>query len=349
MSSSTTPMTSAAEAAEVIEGLDLHPDRPPMLRLPQVDDAASWARTHRDSVRATLARHGALLVRGLGLADITTTSQVFATLGTGLLSEREGFAARTGYADGIYSSSTWPAGQPMCMHHELSYTLRPPGTMLFACLHAATDGGATGVADAADVLAALPADLVARFERDGWILHRRYNEDIGAAVGDAFGTDDPGRVEAYCRANGIAAQWDSDGSLVTRQRRPAVVTHPTSGRRCWFNQVAFLSEWTLDPEVREFLVDCYGPDGLPFTTAYGDGTPIEPEVVQLLTDVYAAHTRREAWQDGDLLLVDNIATAHSREPYTGSREVLVGMTDQVRSLPEPVEPKPDQHVEANPR
>lgn len=335
-----------ASSVQAIDGLDLRPDRPATLRLQGVDDPVAWARNNRDAVRATVARRGALLVRGLGLADTAAVTQVFGILGSGLMTEREGFAARTSYADGVYSSSAWPASQPMCMHHELSYTLRPPGTMLFACLHAPAEGGATAIADAADVLEALPADLVARFERDGWILSRRYNEDIGATVGDAFGTDDPDRVEAYCRAHGIAAQWDSDGSLVTRQRRPAVVTHPASGRRCWFNQVAFLSEWTLDPDVHEFLLDCYGPDGLPFTTSFGDGTPIEGDIIELLTDVYTAHTRRQAWQDGDLLLVDNIATAHSREPYSGSREIVVAMSDEVRALPGPIEPQPQ---EADPR
>ena len=30
------------------------------------------------------------------------------------------------------------------------------------------------------------------------------------------------------------------------------------------------------------------------------------------------------------MLVDNVRTAHSREPYSGPREVLVGMGDPVR-------------------
>ena len=33
---------------------------------------------------------------------------------------------------------------------------------------------------------------------------------------------------------------------------------------------------------------------------------------------------------GDLLLVDNIRTAHSREAFEGQREVLVGLADAVR-------------------
>ena len=81
------------------------------------------------------------------------------------------------------------------------------------------------------------------------------------------------------------------------------------------------------PEVREYLVDVYGADGLPFNTRYGDGTPIGEDVVQLLNAVYEAHTVREPWQNGDLMLVDNIRTAHSREAYEGPREVVVAMAD----------------------
>ena len=70
----------------------------------------------------------------------------------------------------------------MCMHHELSYALEFPGLMLFACLTAPTDGGATAVADSPTVLGALPAELVERFEREGWLLTRSYNDEIGASV-----------------------------------------------------------------------------------------------------------------------------------------------------------------------
>ena len=103
--------------------------------------------------------------------------------------------------------------------------------------------------------------------------------------------------------------------------------HPVTGERCWFNQVAFLSKWTMAAEVREFLVDMYGADGLPFNTRFGGGDPIGEDVVQLINEVYDANTAREPWLAGDLLLVDNVRTAHSREPFEGQREVLVAMAD----------------------
>ena len=75
----------------------------------------------------------------------------------------------------------------------------------------------------------------------------------------------------------------------------------------------------------------YGADGLPFTTHFGNGDPVGADVVQLLNEVYEASTAREPWQAGDLLLVDNVRTAHSREPFQGPREVLVAMADPVRA------------------
>src|SRR5437870_3174399 len=267
-------------------------------------------------------------VRGLGLRDGAETGEVFRRLGS-LMIEKEAFAPRRNYSHGVYSSSKWPPNQPMCMHQELSYALEVPGLMLFACLIPATEGGATPVADSATVLQALPTDLTERFEKVGWLLIRNYNDEIGASVADAFGTDDRRAVENYCRANAIKFEWQPDGALRTWQRRSAVVHHPRTGQRCWFNQIAFLNEWTIDPEVREYLVDIYGEDGLPFNTLFGNGDAIDVDVIQLIDEVYEKNTARERWRAGDLMLVDNVRTAHGRERFDGPREVLVAMADAV--------------------
>lgn len=321
-------MSSSSRA--FLPDVDLQPGKPPMLQAEATGDPPSWAAEHREALRAVVIEHGSVLVRGLGLRDADEVGAVFRRLATGLMTEREAFASRRTYSAGVYSSSTWPQNQLMCMHHELSYTLAFPGLMLFACLRAPTHGGATTVADSPTVLDALPAELIERFEREGWLLARSYNDEIGASLAEAFGTEDRSAVESYCRANAIEFEWQPDGGLRTRQRRSAVVRHPVTGQRCWFNQIAFLNEWTLAPEVREYLVDVYGADGLPFNTRFGNGDPIGEDIVQLLNQVYEANTVREPWQAGDLMLVDNVRTAHSREPFEGPREVLVAMADAVR-------------------
>ena len=304
--------------------------KPPVLRAEATGDAPSWAAEHREALRGVVAEHGSVLVRGLGLRDAAEVGAVSRRLATSLMSEREAFASRRSYDDGVYSATKWPPNQPMCMHHELSYTLEFPGLLLFACLSAPSAGGATAVADSPTVLDALPTELVARFEREGWLLTRNYNDEIGASFAEAFGTEDRGAVERYCRANGIEFEWQPDCGLRTRQRRSAVVRHPVTGQRCWFNQIPFLNEWTIASEIREYLVDVYGAEGLPFNTSFGNGDPIGEDVVELLNQVYEANTAREPWQAGDLLLVDNVRTAHAREAFEGPREVLVAMADAVR-------------------
>jgi alpha-ketoglutarate-dependent taurine dioxygenase len=290
----------------------------------QPGDAARWTAAERELLRTTAAEHGALLVRGLGLRDVGQAERTFRALAD-LRDETEAFAPRQRFAPGVYSATKWPPNQPMCMHHELSYTLAPPALLLFACLVPATRGGATPVADAAAVLETLPPELVKRCERTGWLLIRNYHDDIGASLADAFGTADREAIERYCRANTIEFEWRKDGGLRTRQRRDAVVHHGPSGRRCWFNQIAFLNEWTLVPEVREYLIEVYGEDGLPFNTCFGDGESIGADIVETINEAYEANTVREPWQAGDLLLVDNVRSAHGREPFEGPREVVVGL------------------------
>lgn len=320
------PFFSTASSLDVA----LRAGRPPLLKVEAAGHAARWTAKHRDALRSAVTEHGALLLRGLGLRNIDDVDAVTRQLATDLVTERETFAARDRYSSNVYSSTKWPQNQQMCMHHELSYTTEFPGLMLFACLVAPVDGGQTGVADATRMVQNLPTGLVTRFEREGWMLTRSYNDEIGATVEESFGTGDRAEIAAYCRANDIELTWQPDGGLRTRQRRSSVVRHPVTGQRCWFNQIAFLNEWTLAPEVREFLVDVYGEDGLPFNTRYGNGDPISADVIDLLNAVYEANTLREPWQAGDLLLVDNIRCAHSRDPYSGAREVVVAMADTVR-------------------
>jgi hypothetical protein len=228
-----------------------------------VDDAQRWVAHNRDAIRATVISRGSILIRGLGLRDAAAAGAVFQQLApAGLLTEKEAFASRQLLSPGVYSSSKWPANQPMCMHHELSYLLEPPILMMFACITPPTTGGATAVADSSAVLRALPGGLVERFEREGWLLTRSYNDELGAPPADAFGTDDPRAIETYCRANRIDFAWQPDGGL----RRPVLVqpnrlpqrmddgprSARISGRCLWLRRAA------LQHQVRERRPDRRG-------------------------------------------------------------------------------------------
>lgn len=309
--------------------IELVAGRSPLLHAERAEAIPLWALENRALVRDLVGEHGSLMIRGLELSDAGDVAVIASRLFDDLTHTKEEFSSRTEYPDAVYSSSAWPANQPMCMHHELSYRWEFPGLMLFGCVEAPPEGGAIATADAAKVLKALPSDLVDRVEREGWMLTRAFNDEIGLSASEAFQTEDKAEIEQYCRDNLIETEWQSDGVLWTRQLRSPVVRHPASGELCWFNQIAFLSEWTMVPEVRDFLVDMYGAEGLPFNTRFGNGDPIGPEIVQMINDTYDAHTERQPLESGDLFLVDNIQRAHSREPFEGDREVIVALGEPV--------------------
>jgi hypothetical protein len=83
----------------------------------------------------------------------------------------------------------------------------------------------------------------------------------------------------------------------------------------------------LEPDLRNSLIEELGIDGLPYSTCYGDGTSIEPEVAEEIRQAYAAETVKFRWEVGDVLLLDNMSISHAREPYKGPRDIIVCMTN----------------------
>jgi alpha-ketoglutarate-dependent taurine dioxygenase len=121
--------------------------------------------------------------------------------------------------------------------------------------------------------------------------------------------------------------WEGGDSLRMVFVRPAVRQHPRTKEPVWFNHAFFFNPLSLSKSIREVLMDQNNDGLLPFRTYYGDGTEIEEEVIAEIREVYE-HTRITfAWKEGDILLLDNMLTAHGRNPYQGERKILVGMSE----------------------
>lgn len=326
-------MTARDTAGSALEGLeiDLADGRPAIARVHGVrpEHAASWLTEHAPAVRAALERHGSLLIRGLGLSTVEYFAAARDVLLTEPVAYQEKATPRSEQGSGVYSSTDMPPSHEIALHNENSYTLDFPGLLLFGCLTAPEQGGATPVADCRKVLARIPEPLADRFRASGWTLTRTYHPHMGLPWTRAFGTEDRAQLESYLGRSLTASQWLAGDTLRTSQRRTATLHHPDTGEEVWFNHIAFWNEHTLDPEFREVLRESYGPEGLPFNTAHGDGSPIAPEDVAVLAEAYRAERCRESWQPGDLLIVDNILTCHGREAFRGDRRIVVAMGRKV--------------------
>ena len=314
---------------------EINPGRPALTRAPGaagMDEACQWLKEVLPELRSALREHGAVFLRGLPVVSSKDVALVRDILIPVRTPYREKATPRSDFGNGVFSSTDLPPDQAIRMHNENSYTLTFPRLLLFACLIAPAEGGATPVADCRKVLRELPPPLVARMKAAGWTLTRNYSGLVSLDWPTAYGTEDRDEVAAYCADNRIAWEWRPDGTLRTDQLRPGIITHPDTGEEVWFNHLAFWSEWSLDPDIRAALIEEFGPDGLPFNTGFGDGKPLTELDVATLNAAYAAATVREAWQRGDVMLVDNLLCAHGRDPFRGDRKIAVAMGEPIGVL-----------------
>lgn len=306
----------------------------PMLVEPALDglNLADWAAGHRSELEGMLREHRALLFRGFGIASLEAFQAFVAASSEGPpLEYRDRSTPRHSMGGGIYVSTIYPADQRINLHNEGTYWMRWAQKIYFCCLLAPDWGGETPIADVRGVLARLDPEVVERFTRLGVLYVRNYNDGLGLPWQEVFQISRREEVEEYCRQNRIALEWKDGDRLRTRQKRGAIRIHPQTGEPVWFNHAAFFHITSQEPEIRETLLRDLAEEDLPFNTYYGDGSPIDPSVVAQIRDAYLAEKIVFPWQQGDVLLLDNMTVAHAREPYRGERSIVVAMTEAVES------------------
>jgi alpha-ketoglutarate-dependent taurine dioxygenase len=273
-----------------------------------------------------IVEHKALVFRGFGLGADRLDEVIDQLLST-RLAYVHGNSPRTKVGSNLYTSTEYPAEYTISMHNELSYSHSWPARLLFYCRLAAQTGGATPVVDAAAWLAALDPEV-----RDAYRGGVRYMQNMHGGRGfgkswqDTFETDDRAAVEAFLTGAGASWEWKGDGGLRVIQVRPSTTRHPVTGDEVWFNQSDQWHPAALDDEVGIALRDALPEDELPQSVTFADGSPIPAEYVTQVRDRGLALAVDVDWQEGDLLVIDNVLVAHGRRPYTGPRRVLVAMS-----------------------
>jgi alpha-ketoglutarate-dependent taurine dioxygenase len=291
-------------------------------------DLVAWLTQNKATVDDLARRSGAVLFRGFGIDTPELFRAFMEALSTDVLGYGERSSPRHEVTEGVYTSTDHPADQHIALHNEQSYTLDWPLRIVFSCQREATRGGRTPLADSRRVLARLSAGTVARFREHGVRYVRNYVPGISLTWQEAFQTDQRAEAEAYCERNDISWSWTDGDQLRTWQTRPAIHRHPVSGEETWFNHALFFHNSTLPEEVGDGLLAALGEENLPYHTYYGDGQRIEDEVVAEIRAAHTAETVGFDWRQGDVLVVENMLSAHAREPFEGPRRILAAMADR---------------------
>lgn len=302
-------------------------------------DLAAWIHAHRAELLSDLDTHGAVMFRGFADDGPTGFRAAAEAIGLHLLDYLERAAPRTEVIPNVFTSTEFPADQPIPLHHEMSYSHQWPGRLYFYCETAAASGGGTPLSSEREVFPRIPAGLRERFTRQGVRYVRNYCEELDLPWQEVFQTTDRAEVEAYFAATDTRFTWTGSGGLRTEAIRQATATHPRTGETVWFNHAHLFHSSNLPADVASALIAEVGLDGLPRNAYYGDGEVIEDEVMALVRGLYDDCAHTFPWRRGDVLVVDNFLAVHGREPFTGPRRILVAMSDLCGNASTGTEPR----------
>jgi alpha-ketoglutarate-dependent taurine dioxygenase len=292
---------------------------------------ATWAMSNRDFLEAELLRHGGILFRNFSIRSVSSFEQFAGAVSSELLDYNERAAPRREVSSRIYTSTEFPADQRIPLHHELAHSNQWPMKLWFFCDRPATRGGITPIANDRKVLPLLDPKIKETFLRKNVMYVRNYGEGVDMPWQEVFQTTDRATVEEYCRKARMECEWKDTDHVRMRAVRRAVAEHPKTGEKVWFNHAHMFHQSNLEPEVRDSLLTIFKEDELPRNVFYGDGSPIESSVLDEIRRVYDESAVRFQWQEGDVLMLDNVLASHGRDPFEGPRKILVAMAEPCSS------------------
>ena len=289
-------------------------------------DPLVWAIENKKMLEDGLAEYGAVLLRGFKKYNAKELEDFIQKTSGDLLLYRNRSTPRSLISGKIYTSTEYPADQIIHQHNESCYTHDWPARLFFCCITAARRGGETPISDSRKVLKVIPKEIVDRFERGCITYLRTFTPGLRLTWQETFQISDRVQMQKYCKKNDIMADWLTDGRLRIRQTLQATAVHTLTGERVWFNQAHLFHVSSLPNEVRTELEKNHPQDELPRNAFYGDGENIDNKTLDIVRQAYEEEESSYLWQEGDLLIIDNMLTAHGRNTFDGVRKVIVGMT-----------------------
>jgi alpha-ketoglutarate-dependent taurine dioxygenase len=298
---------------------------------------------HADALRAQLLTHGGLLFRGFPVESAQDFAELVAALATGpAVNYIGGDSPRTKITGAVYTSTEAPSAVKIPLHNELSFVRDYPKHIFFFCEVAPAEHGETILGDARRIYHALDPAMRERFMQrqikyvSCYYGHSRVMELLNSlqpshkSWRQVFETDDRAQVEALCRANDFAFEWNAGGNwLRISQTRPAAITHKETKEWVWFCQ----------PHLYDFNPRLLGgwrwvgaklfyarPHTRLHEVFHADGSRVARQDLYHILDTLDRNTVAFPWQRRDFLMLDNVLSMHGRATFTGKRRILAALT-----------------------
>ena len=292
-------------------------------------DIIKFIEENQHEIQTKIHETGGIILRNFGIRSVSEFSNLAKIISPNLLDYINRSTPRTKIGGKIYTATEYPPHKHIPFHNENSYTLAWPEKLMFFCVIVAQTGGETPVADSREVFKKIDKNLVKKFNDKEVLYTRNYTAGIDLSWQEVFQTTEKKEVDAYCDKNSIQYVWhdpDPDGlELTTKQICQATLKHPVTLEEVWFNQAHLFHVSSLDKTEKDALLSVIKQDRFPRNARYGDGSDIQTDEVKAILDAYDSEKIIFPWQKGDVMILDNLLMAHSRQPFTGERKIVVAM------------------------
>lgn len=290
------------------------------------DAVTHWIMRNQKQLVQLAQTHGAILLRDFcppisTPEDFDAVSKAF---GLDDFPYIGGAAPRTVIAGSVFTANESPADQLIPFHHEMAQSKSHPGTLFFYCMKPPVKGGETPI-----VLSNLVYERIKQefpdFVRELEEKNVRYvrvlpeNDDPSSAIGrgwkSTFAVQTKQDAERVGKEMGMDLEWvDGDLLKTSTAAIPATKADPRTGKTAWFNSiVAAFTGWKdqrNDPHK---------------AVVFGDGSPLDADVLARCLDIMNEMAVSFAWKRGDVLMVDNWVTLHSRNSFEGERVIYASL------------------------
>lgn len=205
---------------------------------------------------------------------------------------------------------------PVGLHIENGNTPMPPDVIAFYSELSASKGSQTTLCDGHAVYEALPADLKTLFTQpiriSRYLPKNIWQNYVATATGHLKDMDKLSLEDLKTFIDSSSSETlthfiepQSDGGIRYTLQVPAIRTDNLSNLPAFANTLLGPSFNYEKPE---------------FTLA--NGKPVSPETMNQLTQICEAYTQEIAWQDSDVLVIDNKRVMHGR------REIQVPLNER---------------------
>ena len=315
----------------------------PGSKLARLEDGIEWMRANQTAIDDLVCDTGAVVLRGFGARNTQDFERFLAHYPVHGFGYSGGATPRSGIGNStrVFAATYAAPDIRIPLHQEMTYMPNYPSRLAFFCQLPAETGGETLLGNMRAFTQALPERILRKVDALGVIAIRNFRcagrphpaeghpVIIHLTWQKSFSAETREQAEAECRKLGLSWKWEDDDSLTTFFKDAGCGIHRRTGERIWINHLqtqVHHPRWMPKSMVAAYQEHYFGkPRPRPYHARYGDGSEMDEADFLQVHDLLDAVTVAPRWQAGDVMIVDNIATAHGRASFTGRRDVQVSL------------------------